>query len=172
MTVCGLAVSGSGINNVALRVDQVDQCNPKVLTLLIGANDLYVWNRTESQWLALVWAYTDKMRAKGYKVALGTVLPQCRPNTATNSNNVAFSIEHNLVLRAIVNPLIRTGVGTHIDAVIDYAADPVIGTDAAACNTSLYYDGLHPTDGCGMGCGGQGKLAVIYTAVVDRLLAQ
>ena len=63
-------------------------------------------------------------------------------------------------------------MGVHIDAVIDFAADPVMGPDSAAQDKTLYHDGLHPTDGCGMGCGGQGKLAAIYTPVVDRLLAQ
>ena len=161
-------MGGSGIGTVAARADGVVTCNPKVLTILIGANDMYNWNPavTTAIWLGKVWAYTDSMRAKGYKVAMGTILPRY------DGSRPAFTAEFNRRRNQEANPGIRAAVGVHIDAVIDFAADPVMGPDAAAKDTNLYRDGLHPTDGCGMGCGGQGKLAVIYTPVVDRLLAQ
>ena len=63
-------------------------------------------------------------------------------------------------------------VGTKIDAVIDFAADPVMGPDQAACDQTLYLpDGIHPTYGAAGGVGGQGKLELIYAPVVDRLLS-
>ena len=55
-------------------------------------------------------------------------------------------------------------------AVIDFAADPVMGPDTAPLDKTLYKDGLHPTDGGANGAGGQGKLALIYARAVDALL--
>lgn len=164
---CGLAVGGSGIDGMAARASGVTNCNPKVLTVLIGANDLTnpTASPTTQAWLDKLWAYTDTFRARGIKVAVGTVLPQYLPTNPTY--NLTFSQR-----RAAANSAIRQAVGSRIDAVIDFAADPVMGPDEAARNTALYHDGIHPTDGCGMGCGGQGKLAAVYAPVVDRLLAQ
>jgi hypothetical protein len=50
--------------------------------------------------------------------------------------------------------------------VIDFAANPTIGPDAAAQNKALYPDGLHPSDAA------QSTMATIYGPVVDKLLAQ
>jgi hypothetical protein len=47
-----------------------------------------------------------------------------------------------------------------------------MGPDGAAMNTGLYQDGVHPTDGCGLSCGGQGRLAAIYGPAVDVLLSR
>jgi hypothetical protein len=164
MKHCGLAVGGSGLNSMIGRIDGVIACNPNVVTVLIGANGLANAATVEG-WTASLFGYTDTLRAKGYKVALGTILPQYHATNPTY--DTIFNGR-----RVIVNNAIRGAVGTHIDAVIDFAADPVMGPDSAAKNTALYRDGTHPTDGCGMGCGGQGKLAVIYAPVVDRLIGQ
>ncbi|NUT00784.1 MAG: SGNH/GDSL hydrolase family protein [Sphingomonas sp.] len=164
---CGLAVGGSGIDNLNQRVSGVVNCNPKVLTVLIGANDMYSGTPgvTTQAWLDKLWIYTDAMRARGYKVAVGTILPQYNANAA-------YTAEFNRRRRDEANPGIRAAVGKHVDAVIDFAADPSMGPDSAAQDKSLYADGLHPTEGCGMGCGGQGKLLSVYMPVVDRLLGQ
>jgi lysophospholipase L1-like esterase len=158
VTVCGLAVGGSTIDTVARRVSGVTNCNGEVVTLLIGANDLYNGNTavTLDMWLAKVWAYTDALRAQGYKVALGTVLPQYNSNSA-------YMAEFNR-RRPLANAAIRAAVGAHIDAVIDFAANPTIGPDAAAQNKALYPDGLHPSDSA------QSTMATIYGPVVDNLL--
>ena len=162
LTHCGLAVGGSGLNTMSSRSDGVINCNPKVLTVLIGANDL--WDASSADaYLTNLFAYTDKFRARGIKVAVGTILPQYIASNPTY--NTVFNAR-----RADVNKGIRAAVGGRIDAVIDFASDPTMGPDEAARNTSLYHDGVHPTDGCGLGCGGQGKLASVYTPVVDRLL--
>jgi hypothetical protein len=137
-------------------------CNPKVLTVLVGAHGLAERTGTD-YFLHQLFAYSDDLRAHGIKVAVATILPEYHPENPPF--DVIFSKR-----RAEANAAIRAAVGTHIDAVIDFAADPVMGPDAAAKNVSLYRDGTHPTDGCGIGCGGQGKLAAIYTPVVDRLL--
>ena len=67
--------------------------------------------------------------------------------------------------RTAANKLIREAVGTKIDAVIDYAADPVIGADSAPLDPTVFLDGLHPTQAS------QNKMAVIYTAALDNLFA-
>jgi hypothetical protein len=82
---------------------------------------------TLDMWLAKVWAYTDSLRAQGYKVAMGTILPQY------NINGSAYMTEFTR-RRPLANAAIRAAVGAHIDAVIDFAADPTIGPDSAAAN--------------------------------------
>jgi lysophospholipase L1-like esterase len=132
------------------------------VTVLIGANDLTSAPSSLS-WLESLFAYVDPLRASGIKVAVGTILPQHIPGNS--QYNQLFNAR-----RAEVNNALRAKVGARIDAVIDFAADPEMGPDSAAINSSLYRDGVHPTDGCGIGCGGQGKLARVYIPVVDDLL--
>jgi lysophospholipase L1-like esterase len=161
VTVCGLAVGGSDIERVKARVSGVTNCNGEVVTLLIGANDLYngQMSITVDMWLAKVWAYTDSLRAQGYKVAVGTILPQ------HGVNGTAYIAEFTR-RRPIANAAIRAAVGKHIDAVIDFAANPTIGPDSAAQNPALYPDGLHPS------ASAQATMATVYGPVVDKLLAQ
>lgn len=158
---CGLA-SGGGIDTIAARADKVVACNPAVLTILVGAHGLAERAGTE-YFLRKLFAYSDAMRARGIKVAVATILPEYHPENP--QYDAIFSRR-----RADANEAIRAAVGSHIDAVIDFAADPVMGPDAAAKDVKLYRDGTHPTDGCGLGCGGQGRLAAIYSPVVDKLL--
>jgi lysophospholipase L1-like esterase len=161
VTVCGLAVGGSDIEAVTRRISGVTTCNGEVVTLLIGANDMYngQMSITLDMWLAKVWAYTDSLRAQGYKVAMGTILPQY------NINGSAYMTEFTR-RRPLANAAIRAAVGAHIDAVIDFAADPTIGPDSAAANPALYPDGLHPS------ASAQATMSTIYGPVVDRLLAR
>lgn len=156
----GRAVSGSAVNwpgnpsySLTYRLQEDLALRPAVVTVLIGANDLAGGAYATTQaWLNDLWAYTALVKSSGARVMVGTILPQCGfPNSA----------EHNS-RRAAANAAIRAAVGNQIDAVIDFAADAVIGPDAAACDTSLYYDRLHPTEA------GQQRMAMIYTAAVDR----
>jgi len=158
---CALS-SGGGIDAIAARADKVIACNPAVLTVLVGAHGLAERAGTE-HFLRKLFAYSDALRAHGIRVAVATILPEYHPENP--QYDAIFSRR-----RAEANAAIRGAVGSHIDAVIDFAADPVMGPDIAARDTHLYRDGTHPTDGCGIGCGGQGKLAAIYKPVVDRLL--
>jgi hypothetical protein len=158
---CALA-SGGGIDAIAARSDKVLACNPRVLTVLVGAHGLAERAGT-NYFLRKLFAYSDELRARGIKVAVATILPEYHPENP--AYDAIFSKR-----RTDANAAIRAAVGTHIDAVIDFAADPVMGPDSAARDVKLYRDGTHPTDGCGVGCGGQGKLAAIYAPVVDRLL--
>ncbi|MFL6725444.1 MAG: DUF1996 domain-containing protein [Sphingomicrobium sp.] len=151
----GRAVGGSTIATMSGRFSADSAVKPGTVTVLIGANDLTGYAST-TDWLNALWAYTAQWKATGAKVVVGTVLPQCN-NSAHNARRVA------------ANAAIRAALGSKIDAVADYAADPVMGPDAAACNLSLYKDGLHPTD-YETPDDGQHKLAVIYTAALDKLV--
>lgn len=153
------AVSGNGllqrrIADLALKPDYV--------TVFIGANDLGDGTYASPQaWLDALWSYVASIKASGAKVAVATLLPICKPDLPayTSTNNAR---------RAVVNPAIRQAVGTKIDAVIDFAADPAMGPDAAACDRKWYKDGLHPTEGTG----GQSVLARVYTQAVDGMMTK
>jgi lysophospholipase L1-like esterase len=134
------------------RIQPVIALRPRAVSILIGANDL-----GDQEWLDALFRYTDSLRATGIKVAVGTVLPQYL------ASNPAFNTEFSR-RRVIANNKIRAAVGSRIDAVIDYAADPVIGQDAAAKDSSLFGDGTHPTEL------GHMKLLAVKTPVIDALL--
>ena len=162
------AVGGSGItvrvgstNGLVQRMDSVLALRPTVLTVLIGTNDLGDGTYASAEaWLDRLWAYTAVFKARNIKVAVGTVLPICMPQMPAYNDTHAAR-------RPIVNAVIRSAVGSRIDAVIDYAADPTIGSDAAACDTRWYGDGMHPTKHAS---GGQGVMARVYTRAVDDLI--
>ena len=162
----GTAVGGSGIDGLTQRLSGDLALKPAVMTVLIGANDLGGATSAEA-WLDALWTYVAAIKATGAKVVVGTVLPLKFPGNPT------FTATHNS-RRATVNAAIRAAVGAKIDAVADFAADPLMGPDAAATDARLYGDGIHPTDGTG-GSGdldGQGRLAAVYAPVVDRVLGR
>ena len=143
------------------RTDAVLALRPTVLTVLIGANDLGDGTYASAEaWLDRLWAYVAVFKAQNVKVAVGTVLPICMPQMPGYNNTHAAR-------RTVVNTAIREAVGSKIDAVIDYAADPTIGPDAAACDAKWFKDGLHPTE---YASGGQGIMARVYTRAVDDLI--
>lgn len=167
--VGGSSLQGSG-NDLTTRFDADAAFRPAYVTILVGANDLSVvgldWAQFKSTqaYIDALFTYVAKWKATGAKVALGTVLPQCLPGNPNGSNT---RVNAN---RAIINTAIRAAAGTKIDAVIDYAADPDIGSDAAACNTTWYHDGLHPTDGGSDYSGGQGRMARVYIKALDQMM--
>ncbi|MFD1787008.1 GDSL-type esterase/lipase family protein [Sphingomonas floccifaciens] len=160
-------MGGSGIdggNSLEARFAADAALAPRYVTVLIGANDLTGYPSADA-WLNALWTYVAKWKATGAKVAVGTVLPQCL------TQNPTVTAEH-AARRTIVNAAIRAAVGGKIDGVIDFAADPVMGPDSAACDRSLYGDGLHPTDGTAGDANGQGKLSLVYTAAVETLITR
>jgi lysophospholipase L1-like esterase len=169
----GAAVGGSGISNPSTgnglmqRLPAVLARQPAVLTILIGANDLTNTSQypTPEDWLNALWDYVARVKATGAKVAIGTVLPVYFENSpfVTNLHNGR---------RHIVNAAIRSAVGSKIDAVIDFAADPVIGPDVAARDKKLFSDGIHPTDPS-LGAGsGQERMFIVYAPVLNKLIAK
>lgn len=101
--------------------------------------------------LSEIRAWADPLRAAGIKVAIATLTPRTDVNYNTYRNTV--------------NPIIRTWPGLgYCDAVIDFAADSTMGTDAAASDTALYPDGGHPSDA------GQVILETVYRPVINGML--
>ena len=166
----GVAVGGSqlngteGSNTLAARRAADLSHHARILTVFIGANDLGGYPSGRA-YVDTLFSYLAPFRAAGTKIAVATILARRVPTSPIHD------AKHN-TNRIEANNLIRAAVGVEIDAVIDFAADPVMGTDDAPLDKTLFYDGLHPTNACAMGCGGQGRLAVIYKAAVDGLLAQ
>lgn len=161
LTFYGLAVGGSGLDGVEQRQKAALDKNTKVLTLLIGANDLA--GQDANAYASRIFKYAEPFRMKGTKVAIATILPVYVPANLTYTNT------HNAT-RTLVNNLIRNAVGSKIDAVIDFAGSPVMGSDSAAMNKTLYGDGVHPTDPSYGPGSGHVELAKIYTPVVEMLL--
>lgn len=155
LTFYGKAVGGSSIPSLVSRRDADLALRPTHITVLIGANDLNVSD--PSLWLASLWSYIQSMRASGAKVAVGTVLPICVASNPTHTVNFNLA-------RKVANAAIRAARGSQIDEVIDFAADPVIGEDADACNTVLYSDGVHPATA------GQQQMYSIYGQAVGALI--
>ncbi|MCK1641922.1 SGNH/GDSL hydrolase family protein [Bradyrhizobium sp. 157] len=132
-----MAVSGGAmgeLNGRAAAVDALLQSGEaNILSIFIGAN-----TDAGATFLTQLAAYCDARRSAGWHVLLGTLLP--RINSTFNTN------------RAVANPEIRSWItngsivaGKHAGGIFDFAADPVIGPDAAASNTTYFSDGLHPT---------------------------
>jgi len=147
--------------SLTARATELDTAFPpgrsmtKILTVFIGANDLYL-AASAAAWTADLLTYVTARKAAGWKVAVCTILAK---GTA-QSNYVV----HN-AYRATVNTSLRTWVGLgYCDALVDFAADATMGTDAAANNLAVWNaDGLHPN------ATGHIYLEVIYRAVVDAM---
>lgn len=128
---------GTTAINMQDRITYVDAIIPpnkngrKFILSGMITNDLTT--RTTAQYLADLASYLDDRYAAGWdKIALGTVPPRA---------DATFNTKRN-----VVNPVLRTWVGLHCDAIIDFAADPDYGTDAAGSDTSKVGDGTHPTN--------------------------
>jgi lysophospholipase L1-like esterase len=101
----------------------------RVLMLLIGANDMGDGANT---FVANVKDYcvARKAASPGLKIVLATVLPQTTTgfNTFRDAVNVAFKADPSFY-----------------DVIADFAADPTMGCDSCAANTTYFPDGEHPS---------------------------
>jgi hypothetical protein len=102
-----------------------------------------------SSFVSQLKTYCLARKSTGWKVIVLTLLAES--NSPRN------------VLRNQVNVLIRAD-NSFYDGLADIAADPTIGIDAAAFDTSLYSDGIHPT------ALGQSYIKPIVKPVVVSLL--
>ena len=128
------AVSGSSIATISSRSATIDAwfapiSGPKVLFLLVGANDQ---GDGVSTFVANVKAYclARKAASPGLKIVLATVLPQ----TTTGFNT----------FRDAVNTAIHAD-NSYYDALADFAANSTMGCDACAASTTYFLDGEHPS---------------------------
>ena len=105
----------------------------RVVLVAIGTNDLTIGARTAAQIYADLQTYCGNVRTSGGKVVIATILP----NNAWTAGQQTT--------RTTVNTNIQTNWATFADGLCDFAADATMGPQAAAANTALYSDGLHPT---------------------------
>lgn len=103
---------------------------------------------TDTNYFNNVKTYCQARQAAGWKVIMCTITPSTAVgfNAARNTQNTAIRADPSFY-----------------DALSDFAADPTMGPDAAASDTSLYSDGKHPTNL------GHSILAPIWRAAFDSL---
>ena len=103
-------------------------------------------------------AYCDARRAAGWKVVVATQIGEYLTSDSTNYPKF-------VTWRTTYDPTVRTWVGTHCDAVCDFAADATMGPFTAANDNqgTLYLDVVHPS------VNGQNLLAPIMGAVIAGL---
>ena len=147
------AISGSGIANITARSAAVDAAfatpslTEKLLFLFDGANDMGLGASTLVADLK-AYCLARKAASPGLKIVIATLLPQ------TTSGFNTF--------RDAVNPLIKAD-NSWYDAIADFAADPTMGCDACAGNTTYFSDGEHPT------AAGQAILGPIARAAIQTI---
>jgi lysophospholipase L1-like esterase len=157
--VVNLAVGSSqvtGLQSRAATTDTYLQSGQRVnvLSVLIGVNDQVSGGLSTSTFLTNFASYCDSRRAAGWKVVVATLLP----GTETALINSGFE-----AWRQTVNTALRGWVGSHCDAVADFAASSIMGDEADANNTTYYSDKVHPT------LLGQYELAPIMAAAIATL---
>lgn len=151
------AVSGSTVATLSTRQATVNLALPPlanrtgrkfVIVVHIGANDLLSLGATT--WLANLKAVLQAYRTAGWTVAACTPTPRTQAGFNTQRSTVVTTM--------------RTwGTSDGVDHLIDFADDATMGTDAAASDTLLYSDGLHPT------ALGQTNLATIAATVLNAI---
>ena len=123
-----------------------------VVTVKAGNNDISANSDTGAQAYARLVTYVASAHALGsnVRVVCGTLLP----GSYTGPQQTQIDA---------FNALLRSNTAG-CDAISDFQANPVMGPTAAASNTLLYPDGLHPSTL------GNAILAPIYGAAVSSVL--
>lgn len=123
-----------------------------IFTIYAATNELGQVGVSVSQFIATYTTYLTAVRAAGYSlIGVGTLLP---------STISGYNIKRNAA-----NAIMATWPGAGIcDFLFDFAADPIMGPDAAASDTTYYIDGIHATTA------GQAILKDIYKAAVEAYL--
>jgi hypothetical protein len=144
------AVSGSILKNLFDRAANIDAilagapAQTFILSVEVGTNDLGLgengngkpYTGNPNGFTRDLATYLDARRAAGWKTVCHTIL------AALDGLDGGTQF---LSDRAIANATIRTWIGTHCDALADWASDPAMGTDAAPNNTTYWAaDKLHP----------------------------
>lgn len=156
-----LAKGGEGMDTLHARIGEVLKLKPDLVYFQIGANDLGSYASAQA-YLDKQVSYARKLKAGGVKeVAVGQTLP------IANASNPAYAAKHN-ALRKPLNSL--QNASPDFDVVVPLGEDPVIGTDAAALNKTLYRDGVHLADRNATGTAGHDyALAVLTKALHDHI---
>lgn len=151
------AVSGSTLANLVSRAAVIDDMvptelgsNENALVVQIGTNDLS--SIDAATYITSLQSYLAARKlVTQRKLGIATILPR---------NNATFNTR-----RATVNAWITTSAVAdgYADFVVDYAADPTYGVDAAAANATHYPDGIHYS------AAGGTAMASILTTALDAL---
>lgn len=125
-----------------------------VLLIELGTNDLGNGTSASDLYNGIAVPYAASAKAAGFYVALTTVLPRTLNwSEAQERERLAY------------NSLVRRN-GAGVDAVVDWAADPVVGDGVNPSASSFYVDGLHLT------MSGQQRLAIVDRAALATLLGR
>lgn len=157
------AVGGAVLSDTAGQLSTINANfsagGRNVLMMQIGANDLLpaqlasAHGNSVTQWRTDVATFLSNIRAaNAWTIGLTTLNPRDVSGFNTNRN--------------IANPLIRNFQSEGLcNFILDFAAHPTYGVDAAASNTSYYPDGTHPSDIV------QQSMADTTQPIVDALFA-
>lgn len=117
-----------------------------------GTNDIFA-STANATIITNMTTFNGNVHADGAKFIIHTVLPATR-NSGTQNTNLG-----------LLNPLIVSGVlsGAVADTLSDWASEPTMGNSSNAADTTLYGDGLHPTNL------GAGLLANVDALALHRL---
>lgn len=107
--------------------------HPSVVVINLGTNNVSAGDSASTIFSGLG-DLCDLVHADGGKVIICTLLPS---NAYTSPK---------LAQLAALNTQIRADWATIADGMIDYAADPTMGAPTAPADTTLYIDGIHPTE--------------------------
>lgn len=129
---------------------KLSQFHPaNVVIIFEGSNDLYSGATAATALANLLEAYSLQRGAcPGTAVGVGTILPRSQGGTPASFN----------ANRAVVNAGLQAALGTDV---VDFAADPNMGSDGASDNATYYQDGTHPT------VAGQAILGTIAAAWIN-----
>lgn len=125
-----------------------------VVLIELGTNDLGNGTSASDLYNRIAVPYVASAKAAGFYVALTTILPR--------TLNWSGSMEAE---RLTYNSLVR-GNGAGVDAIVDWAADPVVGDGVNPAASPFYVDGLHLT------MSGQQRLAIVDHAALASLVGR
>ncbi len=156
----GLGVPGSTLADLISRAAETDALIPPekngrifILVVLIGTNNLPGYPGGNAQFAEDVGDFILDRKTERWDEVLLCTIP---PSTA-----VGFNPARNTV-NAIWNG--DGWAAAHgVSAIVDFAADATIGTDAAASDPSLYPDGTHPSNTA------QAAMELVFRAVMNAL---
>lgn len=109
-----------------------------IIVYALGTNDLAAKASTATTY-SNIQTTCAAYRTAGFKVIVATILP--RNNIFSGGQNTAgFAAD-----RATVNASIVANWASFADGLVDIGADPIMGPNAAADDSTLYRDSVHPT---------------------------
>lgn len=132
----------------------VQPSETNILLIELGTNDLGTDQSSATDLYSTATAYIAWAKSAGFYVALITILPRSLAWTPAQETQ-----------RLSYNTLVRQNAAG-ADAIVDWAADPLMGDGVNPTTSPYYADGLHPT------VLGQNELATLDAAALKPLLGR